>query len=123
MIKISTDKAPAAIGPYSQAVKKGNMLFLSGQLGIDPETGSMQDGIKSQTEQVFKNMGEVLKAADADFSNIVKATVFLSDMSYFGDVNEVYKTVFSEPYPARSAFAVKELPLKALVEIEVIAII
>ncbi len=123
MIKVSTDKAPAAIGPYSQAVKKGNMVFLSGQLGIDPSTGVMQEGIKAQTEQVFKNMGEVLKAAGADFKDIVKATVFLSDMQFFGDVNEVYKTVFEEPYPARSAFAVKELPLKALVEIEVIAII
>lgn len=120
---ISTNNAPAAIGPYSQAVKTGNMIFLSGQLGIDPKTGDFVHGdIQEQTDQVFKNIKAVLGAANLTLENVVKTTVFLSDMSNFAAMNEVYSSYFSEPFPARSAFAVKTLPKNALVEIEVIAV-
>ncbi len=120
---ISTTQAPAAIGPYSQAINVGNTTFLSGQLGIDPTTGDFVPGdIKEQTKQVFKNIKAVLAAADLSLENVVKTTVFLSDMSNFAAMNEVYAAHFSEPFPARSAFAVKTLPKNALVEIEVIAV-
>lgn len=120
---ISTQKAPAAIGPYSQAIEINNMLFLSGQIPIDPETGEfVEGGIKEQTIQVFENIQAVLTAAGYDLGNIVKTTVFLADMSLFSEMNEVYAGRFTGDYPARSAVAVKELPRKALVEIEVIAV-
>ena len=118
---ISTSNAPAAIGPYSQAIRVGDMLFVSGQLGIDPTTGNfVSGGIKEQTEQVFKNIKAILKEAGASLENIVKTTVFLSDMADFATVNEVYGKEFSAPYPARSAVAAKTLPKNGLVEIEVI---
>jgi len=118
---ISTSSAPAAIGPYSQAIRIGNMLFVSGQLGIDPATGNfVSGGIKEQTEQVFKNIKAILKEAGASLENVVKTTVFLSDMDYFAAMNEVYGSEFSAPYPARSAVAAKTLPKNGLVEIEVI---
>ena len=119
---ISTSNAPAAIGPYSQAIRVGDMLFVSGQLGIDPITGDfVSGGVKEQTEQVFKNIKAILKEAGASLENIVKTTVFLSDMADFATMNEVYGKEFSAPYPARSAVAVKTLPKNGLVEIEIIA--
>jgi 2-iminobutanoate/2-iminopropanoate deaminase len=119
---ILTKNAPAAIGPYSQAIKAGNLVFLSGQLGINPETGEfVSDSVTDQTEQVFKNIKAVLAAAGLTLDKVVKTTVFLADISDFATVNEVYAKQFTEPYPARSAFAVKTLPKNALVEIEVIA--
>ncbi len=121
---ISTAKAPAAIGPYSQAIKKGNLVFLSGQLGIDPSTGDFVPGsVRDQTEQVFKNIRAILEEAGLSLKDVVKTTVFLHDMLDFATMNEVYSNYFEEPYPARSAVAVKTLPKNALVEIEVIAMI
>ncbi|MCE5205160.1 MAG: RidA family protein [Porphyromonadaceae bacterium] len=120
---ISTNNAPAAIGPYSQAVEANGMLFLSGMLPIDPTTGYLvPGGIKEQTAQVFMNIKAVLSAAGANINNVVKTTVFLEDMSLFGVMNDVYAAQFSGTFPARSAFAVKTLPKNALVEIEVIAV-
>ena len=118
---VSTPAAPAAIGPYSQAVKTGNLLFCSGQLPIDPATGDMPADIKAQTRQSLSNVKAILEAAGTSMENVVKSTVFLADMSRFGPMNEVYAEFFCEPFPARCAFAVKELPKQALVEIEVIA--
>lgn len=118
---VSTPAAPAAIGPYSQAVKTGNLLFCSGQLPIDPATGEMPADIKAQTCQSLSNVKAILEAAGTSMENVVKSTVFLADMSLFGPMNEVYAEFFGEPFPARCAFAVKELPKQALVEIEVIA--
>lgn len=118
---VSTPAAPAAIGPYSQAVKTGNLLFCSGQLPIDPATGDMPADIKAQTRQSLSNVKAILEAAGTSMENVVKSTVFLADMSLFGPMNEVYARTFSEPFPARSAVAVRELPKQVLVEIEVIA--
>lgn len=120
---ISTEKAPAAIGPYSQAIVAGEMVFCSGQIPIDPATGAfVEGGIQEQTRQVLRNASEVLQAAGTDLAHAVKTTVFLSDMSNFAAMNEVYAQFFSAPFPARSAVAVKELPKGALVEIEVLAV-
>lgn len=119
---IATKNAPAAIGPYSQAIQAGSFVFLSGQLGINPESGEfVSETIIGQTEQAFKNIEAVLAEAGLSLDNVVKTTVFLSDISDFSAMNEVYARRFNEPYPARSAFAVKTLPKNALVEIEVIA--
>ncbi len=118
---ISTQSAPAAIGPYSQAIKTGNMLFISGQIPIDSATGLMADGIKAQTRQSIANIKAILKEVGLSIDDVVKTTVFLADMSLFGPMNEVYEAEFTSPYPARSAVAVKELPKQALVEIETIA--
>jgi 2-iminobutanoate/2-iminopropanoate deaminase len=121
---ISTKNAPAAIGPYSQAIRTGNFVFLSGQLGINPETGEFVPGaVAGQTEQIFKNIKAVLAETNLTLDQVVKTTVFLSDMLDFAVMNEVYARHFQEPYPARSAVAVKTLPKNALVEIEVIAVI
>ncbi len=120
---IATTNAPAAIGPYSQAVQVGNMLFASGQLGIDPATGNFVEGaIKEQTAQAFKNVKAILAEAGLDISDVVKTTVFLADMGDFGAMNEVYASQFEGAFPARSAVAVKTLPKNGLVEIEVIAV-
>ena len=120
---ISTEKAPAAIGPYSQAIVAGEMVFCSGQIPIDPATGAfVEGGIQEQTRQVLRNASEVLQAAGTDLAHVVKTTVFLSDMRNFAAMNEVYAQFFSAPFPARSAVAVKELPKGALVEIEVLAV-
>lgn len=120
---ISTPNAPAAIGPYSQAVEVNGMLFLSGQIPIDPATGELvEGGTKEQTQQIFKNILAVLAEAGLTLDNVVKTTVFLSDISLFGEMNEVYGSQFSGTFPARSAVAVKALPKNSLVEIEVIAI-
>ena len=119
---IFSEQAPAAIGPYSQAIEVNNLLLLSGQLPADPKTGNLvEGGIKEQTKQAFENIKSVLSAAGLTTDNIVKTTVFLADMSLFAEMNEVYATYFNGDFPARSAFAVKSLPKGALVEIECIA--
>jgi 2-iminobutanoate/2-iminopropanoate deaminase len=119
---ISSSQAPKALGPYSQAVRWGNILFVSGQVGIDPETGSLvQGGVEAQARQVFKNLAAVLAAAGINFRRLLKTTVFLKDMSHFKAVNEIYAAEVPPPYPARAALAVKDLPLGAEVEIEAIA--
>ena len=120
---IATTNAPAAIGPYSQAIQVGNMLFASGQLGIDPATGNFVEGaVKEQTAQAFKNVKAIPAEAGLDISDVVKTTVFLADMGDFGAMNEVYASQFEGAFPARSAVAVKTLPKNGLVEIEVIAV-
>ena len=123
MKPISTSNAPAAIGPYSQAVDCGaGLVFLSGQLPIDPATGAFPEGgIQAQTRQSLRNVQAILAAAGLSLANVVKTTVFLADMGDFAAMNEVYATFFIEPFPARSAVAVKALPKGALVEIECIA--
>lgn len=118
---ISTDKAPGAIGPYSQAIDAGAFLFISGQIPVVPATGEIPEGITAQTTQVITNIKAILKEAGLTIDNVVKTTVFLADMSLFGDMNAVYAESFTAPFPARSAVAVKELPKQVLVEIEVIA--
>ena len=120
---IATYNAPAAIGPYSQAVQVGNMLFASGQLGLDPATGNfVEGGVKEQTEQAFKNIHAILAEAGLTIDNVVKTTVFLADMADFAVMNEVYAQQFTGTFPARSAVAVKTLPKNGLVEIEIIAV-
>ena len=119
--QISTSNAPGAIGPYSQAIETNGMIFISGQLPINPATGTMPEGITEQTEQSLTNIKAILESIGLSMDNVVKTTVLLADMSLFAPMNEVYAKVFNAPYPARSAFAVKELPKQALVEIEVIA--
>ena len=123
MRPISTSNAPAAIGPYSQAVDSGaGLVFLSEQLPIDPATGAFPEGgIQAQTRQSLRNVQAILAAAGLSLAHVVKTTVFLSDMADFAAMNEVYATFFAEPFPARSAVAVKALPKGALVEIECIA--
>ena len=119
---INTLNAPAAIGPYSQAVEINDTLYISGQLPINPSVGKIEsDDIHSQTEQVFKNIAAILSEAGYAFADVVKSTVFLSDISNFAGMNEVYKKYYQLECPARSAFAVKDLPMGALVEIETIA--
>ena len=119
---ISTTKAPAAIGPYSQAIEVNGIVYASGQIPIDPATGQfVEGGIKEQTRQSLTNAQNILKEAGTDLSHVVKTTVYLSDIANFAPMNEVYAEFFTEPYPARSAVAVKDLPKGALVEIEVLA--
>jgi 2-iminobutanoate/2-iminopropanoate deaminase len=120
---IETPKAPAAIGPYSQAVEAGGILFLSGQIPLDPDAGKILDSdIKSQTLRVLKNIEAILAEAGYTFSDVVKSTCYLSDMANFKAMNEVYSTYYVEKQPARVTLAVKELPLGALIEIETIAV-
>jgi 2-iminobutanoate/2-iminopropanoate deaminase len=119
---IKTDSAPAPVGPYSQALSLGNMVFCSGQVPLDPNTSKVvEGGVQEQTKQVMENIKAVLGAADLNLGNVVKTTIFLEDMGDFAAVNEVYSQYFSEPYPARSCVAVKTLPLQVKVEIEVLA--
>ncbi|BBB33291.1 2-iminobutanoate/2-iminopropanoate deaminase [Thermotomaculum hydrothermale] len=119
---IQTDRAPKAIGPYSQAVKANGFVFCSGQISINPESGEIVgENVKEQTEQVLKNLFNVLEAAGTSYKNVVKTTVFLADMSTFGEMNEVYEKMFNGHKPARAAVAVKTLPKNVLVEIEAIA--
>ncbi len=119
---IHTDNAPKAIGPYSQAVEVNGMLFISGQVPINPATGKLvEGGIKEQTEQVMKNIGAILEAAGLNFSNVVKSTCLLSDMDNFAAMNEVYGRYYATEMPARAAYGVVKLPLGALIEIETIA--
>ena len=122
MKTIHTEQAPKAVGPYSQAIEAGGFVFASGQLPIEPATGTFAEGgIKEQTRQSLTNAQAVLRAAGIDLTHVVKTTVFLSDIDNFAAMNEVYAEFFKEPYPARSAFAVKTLPKGALVEVECIA--
>ena len=123
MKSIHTNQAPAAIGPYSQAIEANGMIFASGQIPIDPATGQfVEGGIKEQTRQALTNARNILQAAGTDMENVIKTTVYLSDIHNFAAMNEVYAQFFTEPFPARSAVAVKDLPKGALVEIEVLAI-
>ena len=122
MKAISTPKAPAAIGPYSQAIRMGNLVYTSGQIPIDPATGAfVEGGIREQTRQSLTNVRAILAEAGLAMSDVVKTTVFMADMNDFAEMNGVYAEFFAEPYPARSAVAVKTLPKGALVEIEVVA--
>ena len=122
MKQIDTEKAPAAIGPYSQAIEQGGFIFVSGQLPIDPETGSFPEGgVEAQTRQSLSNIKAILEKAGSGMDKVVKTTVLLADMGDFAAMNGVYSEFFSTPYPARCAFAVKTLPKGALVEIECIA--
>ena len=119
---INTKSAPSAIGPYSQAIQVGNLVYTSGQIPIDPSTGSfVEGGIKEQTRQSLSNVQAILKEAGLTMNDVIKTIVFLADMNDFAEMNSVYAEFFSNPYPARSAVAVKTLPKGALVEIEVIA--
>ncbi|MDB1144783.1 MAG: RidA family protein [Alcaligenaceae bacterium] len=118
---IHTNNAPAAIGPYSQAISSHGMLFLSGQLGLDPKTGELQEGIEAQAKQAFSNLKEVLEAGGSSLNQVLKLTLFLSDLADFAVVNELMKTVFSEPFPARSTVQVAALPKGALFEVDAIA--
>ena len=123
MKTIQTTKAPAAIGPYSQAVEANGFVFASGQLGINPATGEFVEGdVQAQTRQALTNARAIMDEAGLDLNNVIKTTVFLSDMANFAAMNEIYSEFFSEPYPARSAVAVKTLPKNALVEVECIAV-
>lgn len=121
---INTESAPAAIGPYSQSILAGNILFVSGQLPIDPETGKFEgNDIKSQTEQSLKNIESILEKAGCTMDNVVKTTVLLDDMGDFAKMNEVYAKFFTKDYPARAAYEVAKLPKGALVEIEAVAVV
>ena len=123
MKTIQTTKAPAATGPYSQAVEANAFVFASGQLGINPATGEFVEGdVQAQTRQALTNARAIMNEAGLDLNNVIKTTVFLSDMANFAAMNEIYAEFFSEPYPARSAVAVKTLPKNALVEVECIAV-
>ena len=123
MKSIHTEKAPAAIGPYSQAIEANGTVYVSGQLPVDPHTGQMIEGdIKTLAHQVFKNISQILSAAGLGLDNVVKVTVKMADMNDYADMNEVYASYFSEPYPARSAYAVKTLPKNSRLEIECIAV-
>ena len=119
---VSTPSAPQAIGPYSQGIRAGSLLFVSGQVPIDPATGNVIEGdIAAQTHRVFQNIGEILKAGGASFEHVVRTTVFLADMNDFGAMNAVYATYFSAPAPARATVQVSRLPKDARIEIDVIA--
>lgn len=119
---ITTANAPAAIGPYSQAVKSGNLLFVSGQIPIDPSSGNLVSGsIEAETHQVMKNLAAILKEAEVDFSAVLKATIFIKNMSDFGKINEVYASYFAGNFPARETVEVARLPKDVNVEISVIA--
>jgi 2-iminobutanoate/2-iminopropanoate deaminase len=119
---VSSPQAPPAIGPYSQAIRVGSLLFVSGQIPLDPDTGTMVDGdLAAQTHRVFKNLGAILAAAGASFDNVVKTTVYLADMNDFPAMNEVYSTYFSSPAPARATVQAARLPRDARVEIDLLA--
>ncbi len=118
---IETDNAPKAIGTYSQAVKVNGFLFISGQIPLDPSTMELVEGIENQINQVFENINQILKADGMDFSNVVKLSVLLDDLSHFEKVNEIMADIFSKPYPARAAYEVSKLPKGSSVEIETIA--
>ena len=119
---VQTTKAPGAIGPYSQGIDIGNMIFFSGQIPLNPETGEMPEGIEAQTKQALDNVKGLLESQGLDFSHVVKTTVFLDNMDDFNTVNSIYAQYFVEPYPARSAIEVGSLPKGALIEVEIIAV-
>ena len=118
---VETENAPKAIGTYSQAVKVNGFLFISGQIPLDPSTMELVEGIENQINQVFENINQILKAGGMDFSNVVKLSVLLEDLSHFEKVNEIMASIFSKPYPARAAYEVSKLPKGSSVEIETIA--
>lgn len=120
---ISTPHAPAAIGPYSQAVKVGNLVFLSGQIGLDPDTMQMVEGVEEQATRVFQNLKAVAEAAGGSLAHAVKLTIYLTDLGNFATVNEVMKQFFAEPYPARATVGVGELPRGALVEADLMLVL
>ena len=120
---IATDRAPAAVGPYSQAVRVGDFVFTAGQIGIDPATGKLREGLEAQTRQILDNLQAVLEAAGSGLEHVVKTTIFLTDIADFAAVNAVYATAFPERPPARSTVQVAALPLGALVEIEAVALV
>ncbi|MCK2126660.1 RidA family protein [Thauera aromatica] len=120
---VSTPNAPAAIGPYSQAVKAGNQVFLSGQIGLDPATMQLVEGIEAQAVRVFDNLKAVAEAAGGAFADVVKITIYLTDLGNFGTVNEVMTRYFAEPYPARATVGVRELPRGALVEADLVLVL
>jgi len=117
---IHSKHAPAAIGPYSQAVRVGGTIYLSGQIGLDPGTGNLVEGVEAQAHQVFKNLRAVAQAADAELDDIVKVTLLLTDLGHFTKVNEIMATYFAEPYPARATYQVAALPRGASVEVDAI---
>ena len=123
MTHVSTPNAPAALGPYSQAVDTGSTVYCSGQLGLDPATGNLADGVQAQTHQALKNLQAVLNEAGLSLDNVVKTTVFVQDLADFGTVNEIYGTYFHGGFPARSCVQIAALPKNALVEIECIAVL
>ena len=122
MTHVSTPNAPAALGPYSQAVDTGSTVYCSGQLGLDPATGNLAEGVQAQTHQALKNLQAVLNVAGLSLDNVVKTTVFVQDLADFGTVNEIYGTYFHGGFPARSCVQIAALPKNALVEIECIAV-
>ena len=115
-IAINSKYAPEAIGPYSQAIRKGNIVFLSGQIPLNPNTMEIVEGVEAQIKQVFENLSQVIKAANASFDDVVKLNIYLTDLSHFTLVNEIMKTYFTEPFPARAAIGVASLPKGSLVE-------
>ncbi|MEE0410896.1 MAG: RidA family protein [Clostridia bacterium] len=119
--QIKTDKAPAAIGPYSQAIISGNTVYCSGQIPINPETGEIPEGVANQAHQVFKNIKNLLEAAGTSIDKVIKTSVFIKDMNDFAEINAIYAEYFTEPYPARSCVEVARLPKDVLLETEVIA--
>jgi len=121
-VAVQTDAAPAAIGPYGQAIRAGGLIFASGQIGADPQTGALADGVSAQADRALRNLAAVLAAAGSGLDRVVKTIIFLTSMDDFATVNEVYASRLAAPYPARSTVAVKALPKGALVEIEVIAL-
>jgi len=122
MVKaIQTDQAPAAIGPYSQAIQAGDFVYVSGQIPIDPQSGDIVEGIEKQTKQVLNNLQAILEEAGTNFSQVVKFTIYLDSMDHFGTVNEIYGGFLTEPYPARATVEVSRLPKDVLVEMDVIA--
>lgn len=118
---IQTNDAPAAVGPYSQAIELDSLVFASGQIALDPKTGELAQGIEAQAHQALKNAQAVIKASGALWENVIKTTVFITNIDDFGKVNEIYATYFDKPYPARSCVEVSRLPKGALIEVEVIA--
>lgn len=119
---VTSENAPKAVGPYSAGIATGDMVFLSGQLGLNPETGKLAEGVVEQAKQSLANVGALLESQGLTYADVVKTTVLLADIADFAAVNEAYASCFTEPYPARSCFAVKDIPMGGLVEIEVIAV-
>ena len=119
---VQTNAAPAAIGPYSQAIRSGELIFTAGQIGLDPASGELVEGVAAQTERALRNLSAILDAAGTSLERVIKTTIFLADMADFAAVNEAYARHISSPYPARSTVAVRELPKGALVEIEAVAL-
>ncbi|MBE6912250.1 MAG: RidA family protein [Ruminococcaceae bacterium] len=118
---IKTDKAPAAIGPYSQAIVLGDMVFTSGQIPVNPETGKIPEGVKAQAEQAFSNLKNLIEASGGKMANVIKTTVFIKNMEDFATINEIYASYFEAPYPARSCVEVARLPKDVLLEVEAVA--